>query len=184
MKRAWTDEVLRRVDGLPSGPPPPPWRLALDRPRSGLLALGFQDGADLLLLLGTDRREAIDCLAGVLLAVEEHEAWGDWWHAPDLLCAGVGPMAAVRVRMAGAFGGGLRLDTDDGWSVEAIHVTWNSPMIVLQPPGTGLFLDAPRRRGCVRLDWKPVDTPRAWGFSPTGRTLVLADADHTQIFIR
>lgn len=179
----YQQEVLRRVERMDESPPPPPWRPTLVYVRSGLLEIGFKDSSDLLLLVCHDRREVVNCQDGAIVTTETHDALGEWYDQANLMCSGIGPLCGDRIRIAGASGGGLALLTRDGWSIAPIYAQWWIPSVILRPPGESFFSEA-KARNCVRIEIPASDDFRTCGFSPTGRSLVAADAGELRVFFR
>jgi hypothetical protein len=92
---------------------------------------------------------------------------GDW-HDDDVPDAeGIGPLAGQRIRLAGLWGGALASATSDGWSLA------REPLALVGPGGAA---------GQLLID--DDDDPRAAGFSPSGRTLVVATASTLMLFGR
>lgn len=92
---------------------------------------------------------------------------------------GIGPIADAPVRLAGLHGGGLSLTTGDGWWVEEVTLRWPSSHLILgRDFGSVYSVDDPF--------WKLYDgtTLRAFGFSPTGQSLVLATSSDVRIWSR
>jgi hypothetical protein len=172
--------VLQRVAPLMVSAPPSPWR-EHTHSRSGTYDVGFGEDSDLLLVVSCDWREVIDCSSAKVVASEPHDSFEGWHDPANLTCVGIGPLEGQRVRVAGVSGGGLSTGTRDGWSLAVIYVEWSAPYVVLQRPGADVRL---RLAGCTRLAAQAGDSLRAFGFSPTGKTVVVADADEVRIFNR
>lgn len=101
----------------------------------------------------------------------------------NLTAKGLGPFAG-KVRMAGLRGGGLPICTADGWGLQRRPLAWPDDELILSPPGQTML-------------WTPRDQPmqltrlagfaeevRAFGFSPTGGTFIIATASDLAIFAR
>lgn len=178
------DILTDRIENMPVSAPPAPWARKLEFDRSGLIDIGFADNSDLLLLVSWDERVVIDCLTGDVLAREGHKKLGDWHDQFNLYCLGVGPLSKSRVRTAGLWGGGLCSYTRDSWSLRSFYQenSW-SPLVVLEPPDGDVRLPD-EAAGCTRLEIPDLDTFRACGFSPTGKSIVAADASGVIIYGR
>jgi hypothetical protein len=101
---------------------------------------------------------------------------------PDLSCPGVGPLAGRRIRIAGLFGGGLHATTSDGWAIHVVAPEWPNERILLSSDGD-IY------RGSVGTDWWHIfrsdySELRAAGFSPSGRTLVVATSSDVTLWHR
>lgn len=169
------------LDSLRAGDPPPPWRRVGAVPVGGLLQVGFGAGTDLLLILSIAGRGVVDCATGERLARDDRDYWAD----PGALeAAGLGPLEGQAVRIAGAGGGGLSTRTDDGWEIELHPLSWPQEELFLCPPGQSMLFQNPGAgRSLVKLRPFPSDL-RAFGFSPTGRSLVIATSSDVEIFHR
>jgi hypothetical protein len=170
-----------RLRALPLGPPPASWRQVGVYAVGGLTEVGYADDTDLLLVVSGNGRGVFDARTGVRVA-REPEGEDDGWYDPvRLTAAGVGPLVGVKVRLAGLHGGGLPVTTADGWSVQLAFPDWPAGMVVLEPPGAAVLVNH-LSAGCVRI--ADLDVYMACGFSPTGRTLAVAEGHTLQLFSR
>ena len=125
-----------------------------------------------------------DCTKAERVA-RDHDAEGAWEDLYLLEAAGIGPLEGLNIRTAGLFGGALPKGTSDGWTAEALYLEWPEPALLLTPPGSWLYENrAGRRRDFVKVPGAVGAELRAWGFSPTGRTLILATASDLTVFSR
>lgn len=159
------------------------WQRSGCLPIGGLIGVGFAEDRDLLLVLSVDGRGVIDCATGSKVARDRSpDCSGDagWHHESRLKAVGIGPLADVTVRVAGLHGGGLPTCTEDGWRVESFVFDPCDPDLVLVPPGATFWApNAPLTRlaaGAGEL--------RAFGFSYTGKSLVIATSADVTIFYR
>lgn len=183
MDHTLRQQLKARADflaGLPTSAPPAPWGHVATLPVGGLTEVGFADSSDLLLALSDAGRGLIDGRTGKLIARDDDDAFD----AGNLTADGIGPLAGVKVRMGGLRGGGLSTNTADGWGLERCPLAWPDDELILSPPGQTMF-------------WTPKGQPmklaklagfasevRAFGFSPTGQTFVIATASDLAIFTR
>ena len=122
----------------------------------------------------------LDCRSGANLARDDAASFPD----PGLLtAAGVGPLEGDDVRVAGLFGGGLSRQTEDGWTVEALPLTWPDERLVLCPPSQTMFWAPEGQADPTHLPGSATSLV-AYGFSPTGRTLIVATSSDVAIFHR
>ncbi|MFD6636108.1 hypothetical protein ACFWDN_09825 [Micromonospora chalcea] len=171
--------------------PPEPWR-HLDQtwryiPVGGLQGVGFgahpQTGVDLLMVVSTDGFGLIDATTGANVARDRHPDPDDAEPSgPDLACPGIGVLAGTRVRIAGLFGGGLHATTDDGWTIDVVAPEWPNDRVLLSVDG-GAY------KGLPGTTWWHVfhsdySELRAAGFSPSGRTLVIATSSDVTLIVR
>lgn len=164
--------VARRMRKMPITEPDSPWRRAGVFAIGGLTDVGFPAHSDLLLVIASSAgRSVFDCLRGEMVARDRSQ--GSWQDAQTLEADAIGPLAGQRVRTSGICGGGLPRLTEDGWTVEDFVLDWPDHSLLLLPPGSWVLGDAfGKRAEYVRV---AVESElRAWGFSPTGRSLVLA----------
>jgi hypothetical protein len=180
------ERVRAAVRAVPAGPIPQPWRALPFLHAGGLLEVGIHalpSGEELVLVVTTAGRGVLSA-TGEKLARDRTEPDDDWYDEYALTAEGIGPLAGVRVRLAGLHGGGLPLCTRDGWSVTRYPVDWPDEYLVLAPPGRDALFPG-REDGCV-LVFGPDDvmTLRAFGFSPSGRLLVVATPDGVRAYAR
>lgn len=174
-------DLFRKLVDLTESPPPSPWQQVAVPAVGGLTDVGFADSSDLLLVISSAGRGLFDCISGDRIA---RDPSGDFeFDTSNLTAEGIGPIAGQRVRTAGLYGGGLAVTTADHWSLDLLTLSWPHQSIFITPPGHWLYGPA--------FD-KPGDTTRivtgleirAFGFSPTGRTFVIATSSELWIFSR
>lgn len=175
--------ILDRVSSLAEGKPPQPWNNSWDFDQSGIVALGFFEDSDHLLVVCHHRRLIVDCSKSAVIAVTEEDGWGEFLDQSNLTCSGIGPYSQQRVSISGLFGGGGCRGTSDGWRIVPFYLEWWRLSIVLVPPGGDIF-SAQRAKGCVRITIPDMDEFRFCGFSPTGKSLVAADASGILVYSR
>ncbi|HEY1376541.1 MAG TPA: hypothetical protein VGF55_07090 [Gemmataceae bacterium] len=171
-----------RVRTVAMEPPPAPWLPVGHYAIGGLTDVGFGPDSEHLLVISWSGRGVYDCTTGERVA-RDKSMDGHWQDCFGLEAKGIGPLADQTVRTAGLFGGGLPLTTRDGWRVERLTLDWPKDCLILVPPGASLFGDQyvkPTRYVKVAVE---ADV-RAWGFSPSGKTLVLATNGELTVFKR
>lgn len=159
--------------------PPSPWVKRSTRAVGGLTDVGFGRGSDLLLIISSQGRGVLDGLTGEMVARDRDDSLS-WFDAFERLAAGIGPLMGQQIHTGGQAGGGLTSGTRDGWSVEIETFEWPLRRVILKSRGwyESTFAEA----GCTVL----VDdsTLRAAGFSPTGRSLILATSSDVTVYSR
>lgn len=173
--------VVRRIRGAPTSELPSPWYRTGEFGVGGLTDVGFGRGTDLLLVISSQGRGVFDCVTGVRVARDYDE--GDWQDILVLEAEGIGPLAHSQVRTAGLHGGGLSLCTRDGWTAEDFVLDWPDHTLLLVQPGSWAYGDAfgkPAEFTKVAVE----SETRAWGFSPTGESLILATSSDLTIWNR
>ena len=143
--------------------------------------MGFGKRSDLLLVVSGQGRGVFDCTTGDRIARDHDD---DTYDSIALEALGIGPLEDRLIRVSGLDGGGLPTSTDDGWGVGRFVLEWPIESLILTPPGSwgvyGVLYDKPHEFTKVYED----SEVRAWGFSPTGKTLVLATSSDVTIYGR
>ena len=165
---AHLDPVRSKLRAAPIAQPPHPWRALPTYAVGGLEFVGFDRAGRYLLVVSSSGRGLFDCSTGEKVA-RDFDGHGTWIDEAHLECMGIGPIADEIVRLAGISGGGLSRSGADGWSLETVPLDWPDAWMVLLPSFRSLYEpDAPFTViACER-------EVRAVGFSPSGRTLVVA----------
>ncbi|MGW2253862.1 hypothetical protein ACWCXH_27260 [Kitasatospora sp. NPDC001660] len=164
--------------------PPEPWRpvgrgvIAV----GGLQGIGFAtdpgSGHDLVLTVSVTGHGLFDAVTGEKLERDydpEEDPDG-----PDLSCPGLGPVADVRIPVAGMWGGGLHNRAADHWGLEVISPEWPNHRVLL----THGPWDAGHGNGWWYVFNASWSTFRAAGFSPSGRTLAVATSSDLTLWTR
>jgi hypothetical protein len=169
------------LDNLKPSDAPLPWRKLPTVHLGGLWHVGFGEKSDLLLLISVTGRGAVDCTTGEVVARDDAE-----YYAPlgSLTGDGIGPLENQIVHVAGISGGGLSRATSDGWSIELHPLSWPDEEIILCPPGQTMLWQA-QGAGENLFKLQPLPSPLvAFGFSPTGKTLIVATSSDLTVFHR
>jgi hypothetical protein len=182
-----------RYLAAPLMPPPDPWRSPMERfariPIGGLLGVGFATdpttGHDLIMVVSSQGHGLFDAPSGKKIARDrdpDPDPDLETPTGPDLSCPGIGPLTGSQVRIAGLFGGGLHSTTEDGWTLDVVAPDWPHHRVLLSADG-GLC------RGAAGEHWWHIfhanySELRAAGFSPSGRTLVIATSSDITFFVR
>lgn len=157
--------VVEPVVEVPLPPPEVfPWRAVGVCPVGGLRSLGFQPDGDLLLIVSEGGRIVLDGLTSVQVARDPMRYLVGQERGEAL---GIGPLAGQVIAVAGLYGGALAAATADGWRLAGA----GADLVVVAPDGAAFGLGAPA-------------AVIAAGFSPTGRTLVVADAAEVAVYGR
>jgi hypothetical protein len=170
------------LDALaPAAAPPAPWANVAVVAVGGLTDVGFADSTDSLLVVSSAGRGLVDCRTGSLIARDDDDAPFD---RANLLVAGIGLSADCRIRTGGLAGGGLAIRTCDGWSVERHPLSWPDDELFVSPPGQTMLWQPPGEpMQLTKLSGLGAEL-RAFGFSPTGRSLIIATAADIRIIGR
>jgi hypothetical protein len=189
MLSAYQQRLRERFLAAPQTAPPAPWRPVVDRrtPIGGLLGVGFavapDSGREFALVLSSQGLGVFDAETGEKVARDRDAEDAFPEDTPDLSCEGVGPLAGVRVRMAGCFGGGLHSGTEDGWGVDVVSPEWPNDRVLLSR-GSGMPHDGPHGERWWHVFDACYSELRAAGFSPSGRTLAVATSSDLTLWTR
>ncbi|MCG3134329.1 MAG: hypothetical protein HMLKMBBP_01634 [Planctomycetes bacterium] len=176
--------VVARIARATLQPLPDPWLPPIWHPVGGLASVGFAPDSELLLVTSSAGRGVFDCITGERVARDDDVDARAWEDPFSLTARGIGPLGGTSIRMTGLYGGGLPTLTRAGWQAETVHLDWLNPMLLLVAPGSDL-LDC--RAGHEAQFWRVesgAGALRAWGFSSTGSTLLLATSADIRIFCR
>ncbi|MFI6154583.1 hypothetical protein ACIBCA_18065 [Kitasatospora sp. NPDC051170] len=185
----YQQRLRERFLSVPVLPPPAPWRPVGHRtPVGGLLGIGFapapDDGRDLVMVVSVDGHGLFDAVTGEKIA-RDRDPDPDTSTpdaVPDLSCPGLGPIAGIRVRIAGLFGGGLHTTTHDGWTLEVVSPEWPHDRVLLSADG-GQH-NGPHGESWWHIFDSTYSDLRAAGFSPSGRTLAIATSSDLTLWTR
>jgi len=176
--QATFDRVMRMPESLPRG-----WRAIAVHAVGGLVGVAFDDAenSELLLVTSHQGRGVFDCTSGQRIARDADDG-GAWEDPYRLRAAGIGPLAGKTLATAGLHGGGLPcLSRDGGWHVEPVYHDWPDACMVMSGPAGYIWL-AERAASCHKVGC--FESPRAFGFSWSGRTLIVAESHTLHIFGR
>jgi hypothetical protein len=172
--------------------PPEPWR-RVGGPRpyvpvGGLQGVGFgvhpETGGDLLMVVSLDGFGLLEAATGAKIARDrDPDPQVSAPDGPDLACPGIGVLTGTRVRIAGLFGGGLHATTEDGWMIDVVAPEWPNHRVILSSDG-GRNDGEPGTTWWHIFDDDRDGELRAAGFSPSGRTLVIATSSDVTLIIR
>jgi hypothetical protein len=171
------EPVRKRIRAARISPPLPPWTRITDRAVGGLTEVGFAEDTDLLLVVSSQGRGVIDCRSGELVARDRTEPDDGWYDERRLRAFGIGPLEGQLIRLTGLHGGGLPRCGRDGWWTEAITLEWPDVNLLLGGPWGWIFDE---KTPFVKL--AVAREVRAFGFSDTGESFVLATSSDVTVF--
>jgi hypothetical protein len=151
-----------------------PWKKVADHAVGGLFQVGYAEDSDLLLVLSHNGRGIFDCLTGERIGRDTVDVFAHF-NTSKLLAKGFAALNKRQVRMAGIYGGGLPLSTEDGWFLERHRdkeKVFLSKAAPTQEKELALVGDDD---GC---------NLKAFGFSETGQSFVVATGCSLIIFAR
>lgn len=156
--------------------PPPPWKRLPASLVGGLLQVGFAENSNLIIVLSHSGRGIFDCRTGASITRDYDETDAVF----DTICLtvqGFGLLAGQPIRTAGLYGGGLPLSTADGWFLQDRVLASTVRSILLIPPGG-------REQEAVVIGNEGICELRAFGFSDTGLSLLIATSCELMLFTR
>ena len=173
------EPVRRNVRAAVAGPPPLPWRQITTIAIGGLTEIGFADDSELILVLSWQGRGVVDGETGDRLARDRSDDRVDWYGRDSLIARGFGPLDGRQIRLCGLWGGGLSTFTKDGWQAHSLTLEWPDEHLLLTEPHVDLYKTKAQLHK-LRVERET----RAFGFSPTGKTLVIATSSDLTIMGR
>lgn len=150
---------------------PLPWHRVPIR-IGGVTAVGFGVDTEQLLVLTHSGLGVVDCTTGVTLARKSGQD-SDVEDPHPIRIAGIGPLEAQIIPLAGLWGGGLRTMTPDGWVVHRAAPNWPAECSVLCPPEAPELEDTDTS---ILLVKDVLPSIRAFGFSDSGQSMIVADS--------
>lgn len=173
------DPLRTRVRDAVIAPPPRPWKDVDTWAIGGLTEIGFGPGTELLLVVSTQGRGVIDCHSGVKVARDPSGPVDDTYDPHRLMAKGIGPLDRQEIRIAGLHGGGLPNSTRDSWWATALPLDWPHHHLLLGGPRGWIYDNqTPFSKLAIESEL------RAFGFSDTGKTLVIATSSDVRIISR
>lgn len=173
--------VVDHIRSLPVAAPPAPWKSVGAFAVGGLTDVGFAPGSDNLLVISSRGRGLFDCVSGKKIARNPDDDFD--FNTSNLEVEGIDNLEGTMIRTSGLHGGGLAKLTSDGWCAEELFIDWPEATLLLVEPDSWAFekaFDKPANYTKVGIE----SEIRAWGFSPTGKSLVLATFSDLMIFSR
>lgn len=144
------------------------------------MALGLGAAERHIMAITWNGRGVFDCQTGEKVARDYDMDIFGWMNNQTLTAEGIGPLEGERVRVVGIWGGGLPYTTDDHWSVQSHDASEVSCAVFLEPPESPLE-DIKEPILYKLYEWDPLI---AYGFSSSGRTLVIACSNSLDIWAR
>ena len=161
-------------------PPPDPWCYVTTHAIGGLLAAGFAEDTDLLLVVSSQGRGVFDCLTGEKVARDNADPY-PYFDEVKLIAHGMGPLTGRTIHIAGLHGGGLPHCTHDGWSLKAFPIMWPHHDIVLEYPYQSIYNNIDNG---IKVGEDGACELRAYGFSQTGQSFIIATSCDIALFTR
>ena len=170
--------LRRKIQAMETQSPLAPWRKIAIHAIGGLEMVGFAEDLDLLLVVSSNGRGLFDCITGMKVA-RDYDDDLSWYGWEKLSALGIDLIGNQPVHLAGLYGGGLIKMTQDGWSLEIIAPTWPDYRVILCPPSASIYEN---HSFCVQVEQDY--EIRAFGFSETGRSFIVACNHSLYIYSR
>jgi len=174
------DPIRQRIRSLDIDLPPSPWKKIGAVAVGGLRSIGFDRDSEMLLIVSSMGRGVIDCCDCAKVARDEAEYYAGETY---LEAEGIGQLEGKTIRMAGLTGGGLPNVTQDGWMLEIVTLDWPEHDVLLAEPYTTIYdslYGKPSRFKKIARE----SELRAYGFSYTGKSLVIATSSEIVVYGR
>lgn len=173
------EPLKRKLLSLEIEKPPPPWQLKTTILIGGLCSVGFDRDTDNLLIVSHSGRGVVDCSTGEKTARD----YQNYYENRYLEAEGIGCLSGKIIRMAGLFGGGLPTSTEDDWCLESVTINFPEEMIFFVEPGSDLYdMTYNRPDNFTKIEQR--ENIRAYGFSYTGNTFIIATSSDLIIYNR
>lgn len=137
----------------------------------GLLQVGYAESSDLLLVLSNNGRGIFDCLTGVKIARNNQYVF-DYFDEATLIAAGFNILEGQAIKTAGLFGGIISPETSDGWKL----IERESKDLI-----KNIYLKYLAEDEVFVANEEPCEL-RAFGFSPTEKSFIIATSCEVAIF--
>lgn len=175
--------LIARVRAASIAQPSAPWSPVGHHSVGGLTDVGFGRATDLLLVVSHAGRGVFDGITGARVARDPDAANCTWQDFSELEALGIGPLEDQLVRTSGLAGGALPTSTTDRWQIERLMLDWPDESLLLVAPDSWIYEQRPNRSSSF-LKLAVESEVRAFGFSPTGRTLLLATSSDLVLYSR
>lgn len=172
--------IAKAIESAPVADAPSPWRFVGEISVGGLWAVGFDEASEDLLIVSSSGQGLVDTTTGKRRARNTLESGYD---RVRLKARPVPDRGNREFRMSGLHGGGLPTVTQDLWSVRCEVVCWPDKSLLLFEPSSDLLGSFyGKKHDFTKLAVE--SEVRAFGFSWSGRTLIVATSSEVKIFNR
>ena len=172
--------MYQRIDSAPMNCEPSPWR-RFDHAVGGLTDIGFADDTDFLIVLSGQGRAVFGCTSGERVERDYDTDFPQDYR--NLTASGFGVLDGQTIRTVGLAGGGLARGTNDGWYVHRFTFHWPEEILLMTPPGHCIYGNVASMGSDFYRLGSELEV-RAFGFSPTGRSLVIATGSDLAILTK
>lgn len=138
----------------------------------GIIQVGYAENSDLILILSHNGRGIFDCLTGEKIARDRNDYF-DFFDESTLAAKGFEKLSGLEIKTAGLFGGNLSKTTQDGWNLSIVRSNGIIDEIYLISDKDKIFVENDE-----------VSEIRAFGFSDTGKSFIVATTSELTIFSR
>jgi len=172
--------LVTELRSKPVESPPAPWKQVAVFAIGGLTEVGYAPDSDFLLVISHSGRGVFDCTNGEKLARDVNDS-PNFINQFKLEALGIGPLEGQWIRVGGLHGGGLPNSTDDGWGLIALPLPWPKYYVFLTSSWKSIYRGTEH---AVKVATDEVCELRAYGFSETGRSFVIATSCDITLFTR
>lgn len=175
MPTSHLDPLRAMISQCQTSQPPSPLELAGKHTVAGLYDVGFDRDSELLLVSSSSGLGLFDSKTGEKTARDTSDRFFE--------CKGIGALEDKTIYMAGVYGSSLPSTTPDGWTTEPVTLKWPEHHLLLLKPGSWLHgAECNRPSSFYKLAIEC--EVREFGFSYSGRTLVIATSGEVVIYRR
>ncbi|MEO8074211.1 MAG: hypothetical protein ABI686_13310 [Acidobacteriota bacterium] len=148
------------------------WKQIAIHPVGGIVQVGYAENSDLILVLSHNGRGIFDCLTGQKIARDRNDYF-EFFDESTLVAKGFEQLNELEIKTAGLFGGNLSKSTQDGWTLSIKRLNGMIDEVYLSSKEDEIFIENDE-----------VSEIRAFGFSNTGKSFVVATTSDLTIFSR
>lgn len=150
----------------------------------GLREIGFSNNSDLLIVLSGNGRGIFDCIKAEKIDRDYNDYYTDYWNATNGIIEGFGVLKGQKI-ICGGFEAPspLQVSTPDGWQINIeneVRPDWKNR----DEPAQVLYLKHPTRSKKIEMCVYHYGINRAYGFSETGNSFVIAESGDLHIWNR
>ena len=157
-----------------------PWKPTAFFITDPLVGAGFLPGKEVALVLTHDDRILIDCKTGKELVRDEFSETEKEYDIGELTYKWP-ERCEDKIQIAGIHGGELPQVTSDGWQIFYTTVYQPQVDIILEPPKKHYWREP---KECARINPRGLYDLRAFGFSYSGKSIIILGHDEVCMFNR
>lgn len=160
------------------------WKKIGYQPVSGLREIGFIKNSDFLMVLGNQGRTVYDCLTNEKVERDRQDYYTENWNYVTGIIQGIGKFIKEEIICGGfEYPDPIEKTTNDDWKIEiekAIKPDYNGELKTTEV----MYLVQHRSNLRFEINIFHYSITRAYGFSNTGNSFVIAESDGVKIWTR